>query len=249
RRDSKGRADLEEKRHTKEAYVPRVHRRTHSNSLSPTRKGRLRDRSIDDKKKERVRAHRSRSRSTSAERDHSRRRHARKRHKRARSESSDSDDTESSDSSASASRQKKKKHKKRKSEKSEKKKKDKKKKRKEHKTKTLKNQWGKYGVIGEKDMHLKEEEFNLWLLEEKHLNVEEISPFMMKEYFKHFVEGALVDLKKDEEELRRQHRQQVRVPPPSDSLLTKDQVIEIKRVYDERVQAEKLRKMGFTPKE
>ncbi|KAG9294382.1 hypothetical protein G9A89_001887 [Geosiphon pyriformis] len=62
-------------------------------------------------------------------------------------------------------------------------------------------------------------------------------------------EGGIVDFKKDEEELRKQHRQQVRIPIATAPLLTKDQVLELKRVTTERIQAERLRKMGYTPKE
>ncbi|CAG8473984.1 11135_t:CDS:2 [Acaulospora morrowiae] len=246
-KDRQRKADLGELRTRDLEHDSRSYKHADSSSSSPTRRGRSRERPSD--KEERTRTYRSRSSSTSSERDLSRKRRKHKSRKRSHTES---DDTESSESSSS--RHRKKKHKKRRNEKSEKKKKDKK-------------------------------EFNLWLLEVKHLNVEEVSPFMMKEHFKHFVEDyntatfphikyydvekyfrqkrdkrnlarlmddetdALVDLKKDEEELRKQHRQQTRVPPVTDSLLTKDQVIEIKRVFEERVQAEKLRKMGFTPKE
>ena len=48
---------------------------------------------------------------------------------------------------------------------------------------------------------------------------------------------------------RKMHRQWSHVPPPTGPLYTKEQLLEVRRVTAERIQAEKLRKMGFTPKE
>ncbi|CAG8582713.1 8610_t:CDS:2 [Paraglomus occultum] len=135
-------------------------------------------------------------------------------------------------------------------------------------------------------MKSKEEEFNLWLLEVQNLNPEAVSPPLMKEHFKRFIEdyntatlphvkyyslekweaeerakryntsrdrveeeGTTFDFAKDEEEIRKMHRQWSNVPPPTGPLYTKEQLLEVRRVTAERIQAEKLRKMGFTPKE
>ena len=48
---------------------------------------------------------------------------------------------------------------------------------------------------------------------------------------------------------RKMHRQWSHVPPPTGPLYTKEQLLEVRRVTAERIQAEKLRKMGFTLKE
>ncbi|CDH60226.1 hypothetical protein E5Q_01632 [Lichtheimia corymbifera JMRC:FSU:9682] len=60
-----------------------------------------------------------------------------------------------------------------------------------------------------------------------------------------------VNLKKDEEQLRLQHRQAARAAASRQPALSlsKDQLDELTKVNRERVQADRLRKMGLTPKE
>ncbi|KAI7874569.1 hypothetical protein K492DRAFT_174331 [Lichtheimia hyalospora FSU 10163] len=60
-----------------------------------------------------------------------------------------------------------------------------------------------------------------------------------------------VNLKKDEEQLRLQHRQAARAAASRQPALSlsKDQLEELTKVNRERVQADRLRKMGLTPKE
>lgn len=190
----------------------------------------------------------------------------------------------SSDSSSSSSeddRRRRREHKKHKKDK-----KHKKSKKKSKKSKTSVVEWGKYGIIHEADIFTKEAEFQAWLIEVKHANVETLNNVKRKEMFVDFMEDyntatmpheKFYDLhkwerrqqalrmgekpsllseesfnfKNDEENLRMQHRQAARaVASRKPTLqLSEEQIKELARVNRERVEADRMRKMGLKPKE
>lgn len=49
-------------------------------------------------------------------------------------------------------------------------------------------EWGKYGIISEADMYMKDEEFRAWLLEERKLNPETLSKENTRKEFGRFME-------------------------------------------------------------
>lgn len=89
-----------------------------------------------------------------------------------------------------------------------------------------------------------EKYYNLarWEARQQALRMGEAPPSM--------AEGT-VNLKKDEEQLRLQHRQAARAAASRQPTLSlsKEQLDELTKVNRERVQADRLRKMGLTPKE
>jgi len=56
------------------------------------------------------------------------------------------------------------------------------------------------------------------------------------------------DIRNDEEQLRRQIKSRSVIPPPAITM-TQDQLDELRQVTQERLAAERLRKMGIKPKE
>ncbi|KAL7325932.1 hypothetical protein PS15p_208348 [Mucor circinelloides] len=63
-----------------------------------------------------------------------------------------------------------------------------KKKSKKSKSSSVGDQWGKYGIIHEADLFTKEAEFQAWLIEVKHANVETLNNIKRKEMFNDFME-------------------------------------------------------------
>ncbi|ORY99710.1 hypothetical protein BCR41DRAFT_379268 [Lobosporangium transversale] len=227
-----------------------------------------------DKGKKRSRRSRSRSRSRSISTDRS----------------SDSDDSSISDSESDRDR-KRRKHggssgssRRKKDRKDKKKKKDKKKSKKERGNSASK-EFGTYGILTPADMWNKENEFQAWLMEVKHLNPETIPQNKMKEHFVGFMEdyntvtmphekfynlakweerqrairmgeplpeekaenaGAL-NLMNDEEMLRMRQRDKRKMNLSSQPkiLMTQSQLQELRKVSHERVEADRLRKMGL----
>ncbi|KAI8379379.1 uncharacterized protein BYT42DRAFT_545742 [Radiomyces spectabilis] len=197
--------------------------------------------------------------------------------------SSSSESSSSSDSEDERRSRKRHKHKK---EKAKKHKKDKKKSKKEkkHKSRAVGDDWGKYGIIHEADIFTKEAEFQAWLIEVKHADVETLNNIKRKEMFLDFMEDyntatmphdKFYDMSKwesrqhavrmgdplppsdstfnfanDEEQLRMQHRMAARMASSKKSSLTlsQEQIEELAKVNRERIQAERMRKMGLVPK-
>ncbi|KAG0086488.1 hypothetical protein BGZ92_008099 [Podila epicladia] len=160
-------------------------------------------------------------------------------------------------------------------------KKDKKKSKKEKKSHASKA-YGTYGILTQADMWNKENEFQAWLMEVKHLNPETIPQTQMKQHFLGFMEDyntvtmphekfynlaqwedrqrairmgeplpeskqGMVDLMNDEEQLRmrQRDRRKMNVAASGPILMTQSQVQELRKVQNERVEADRLRKMGF----
>ncbi|KAL0076865.1 hypothetical protein J3Q64DRAFT_1769533 [Phycomyces blakesleeanus] len=234
-------------------------RRSHRSARSPDdRHGkRASDRSVDDK---------SRHRSSHSDRKHRR---------------SPSPETESSSSEDEDRRRSHKKHKKEKKHKKSKKSK----KTKKSKLGSVGDQWGKFGVIYEADIFTKEAEFQAWLIEVKHVDVESVNNIKRKELFIDFMEDyntatmthekfydlskwearqralrmgeappttkGVYDFKDDEEQLRQQQRQAARLVASKQPTLTmsQHQLEELSKVNRERIQAERMRRLGLTPKE
>lgn len=195
--------------------------------------------------------------------------------------SSDSSDSYSSSDSSTYERRKRehKKHRK------DRKHKKSKKKSKKSKSSSVGDQWGKYGIIHEADLFTKEAEFQAWLIEVKHANVETLNNIKRKEMFNDFMEdyntatmphekfynlqqwerrqeairmgekpiptGDSFDFKNDEEKLRMQHRQAARAAASRQPTLklSEEQIKELTRVNRERIEADRMRKMGLKPKE
>ncbi|KAG0337062.1 hypothetical protein BG000_005872 [Podila horticola] len=160
-------------------------------------------------------------------------------------------------------------------------KKDKKKSKKEKKSHASKA-YGTHGILTPADMWNKENEFQAWLMEVKHLNPETIPQMQMKQHFLGFMEDyntvtmphekfynlsqwedrqrairmgeplpeskqGMVDLMNDEEQLRmrQRDRRKLNVAASGPILMTQSQVQELRKVQHERVEADRLRKMGF----
>ncbi|KAF1806177.1 hypothetical protein FB192DRAFT_1003030 [Mucor lusitanicus] len=160
-----------------------------------------------------------------------------------------------------------------------------KKKSKKSKSSSVGDQWGKYGIIHEADLFTKEAEFQAWLIEVKHANVETLNNVKRKEMFNDFMEdyntatmphekfynlqqwerrqeairmgekpiptGDFFDFKNDEEKLKMQHRQAARAAASRQPTLklSEEQIKELTRVNRERIEADRMRKMGLKPKE
>ncbi|KAF7732527.1 hypothetical protein EC973_003274 [Apophysomyces ossiformis] len=256
-------------------------RRRHSRSRSPTRSTSRRHRSSARSPSPERRRHRSSERDRDDDDRSRRHRHSRDRsrseRKRRRSRSpsySSSSSSESSDEERRRRRKKEKKHKK-----------SKKKSKKSKKSKSLRigDEWGKYGIIYESDIFTKEAEFQAWLIEVKHVDVETLSNNKRKDLFVDFMEDyntatmphekfynlrkweqrqhALrmgetlpseeFNFKNDEEQLRMQHKQAARAAASRQPALqmSAEQIEELTKVNRERVQAERMRRLGLTPKE
>ncbi|CAO0800175.1 unnamed protein product [Mucor circinelloides] len=216
-------------------------------------------------------------------RHRSSRHHDSRRSRRSRSRSVSSESSGSSSSSGSSLYERRKReHRKHKKDRKHKKSK---KKSKKSKSSSVGDQWGKYGIIHEADLFTKEAEFQAWLIEVKHANVETLNNIKRKEMFNDFMEdyntatmphekfynlqqwerrqeairmgekptptGDFFDFKNDEEKLRMQHRQAARAAASRQPTLTlsEEQIKELTRVNRERIEADRMRKMGLKPKE
>ncbi|KAK4510122.1 uncharacterized protein ATC70_006294 [Mucor velutinosus] len=256
----------------------RTSRKRHdSRSRSPKRNESSSSRRHHEKSKRRS----SRSPDDSRHSRHrSRRHHDRRSSRRSRSVSSDSSHASSSSDPSTyerRSREHKKHRKDRKHKKSKKKSKS--------KSSSVGDQWGKYGIIHEADLFTKEAEFQAWLIEVKHANVETLNNIKRKEMFNDFMEdyntatmphekfynlqqwerrqeairmgekpmptGDFFDFKNDEEKLKMQHRQAARAAASRQPTLklSEEQIKELTRVNRERIEADRMRKMGLKPKE
>ncbi|KAI7864399.1 hypothetical protein BDF14DRAFT_1180873 [Spinellus fusiger] len=250
----------------------RTHRSTSSRhpSVSPPRRSHQRPRSVSPHPRERDH-HR--------ERDHPRERDHRTTDRKRRHRSLSTHPTSDSEGASSETEKRHKKHKK------DKKHKKKAKKTKKSKLTSVGDQWGKYGVIYEADIFTKESEFQAWLIEVKHVDVESVNNIKRKELFIDFMEDyntatmshekfydlhkwearqralrmgeavpteeTIYDYKNDEEQLRQQQKQAARLVASKQPMLTmsQQQIEELSKVNRERVQAERMRRLGLTPKE
>ncbi|KAL0093271.1 hypothetical protein F4703DRAFT_1923826 [Phycomyces blakesleeanus] len=133
--------------------------------------------------------------------------------------------------------------------------------------------------------HKKSKEFQAWLIEVKHVDVESVNNIKRKELFIDFMEDyntatmthekfydlskwearqralrmgeappttkGVYDFKDDEEQLRQQQRQAARLVASKQPTLTmsQHQLEELSKVNRERIQAERMRRLGLTPKE
>ncbi|KAG2214108.1 hypothetical protein INT46_011910 [Mucor plumbeus] len=199
-----------------------------------------------------------------------------------RSYSVSSASSSSSSSSTSSYERRKREHRKHKKDRKHKKSK---KKSKKSKPSSIGDQWGKYGIIHEADLFTKEAEFQAWLIEVKHANVETLNNIKRKEMFNDFMEdyntatmphekfynlqqwerrqeairmdekpmptGDFFDFKNDEEKLKMQHRQAAKAAASRQPTLklSEEQIKELTRVNRERIEADRMRKMGLKPKE
>lgn len=254
-------------------------RRERSRSRSPRRRSRSHSRSRDDgKEKEKDSRHRSsrrrsRSRSRSSRSDSSsgsdsedsRDRKHRKKHKKSKSKDKDGKDSKGRDKEE---RRKIRQERKDKKERKERKKKG-----------FAVVEWGKHGIIAETDIYTKDQEFRAWLVEEKMLNPETLSKAKEKEIFKSFMEeyntGTLphdkfydvskyearmnavrmgetvsnddgYDPNKDLEDLRQSHK---RAPVETETYLNRTKLEELRRVANERVEMERMKRLGMQPRE
>jgi len=141
------------------------------------------------------------------------------------------------------------------------------------------SQWGKYGIISEIDMYTKEQEFHLWLLEERHQNIETLSKPAQKKLFQAYMEdyntatlphekyyalepyerrmtlvrsGATLpiddgyDPNKDLEAHKATTKRVVENEP--ETYLSREQLIELRKVQLERTQVGKMKQMGLEVK-
>jgi len=144
----------------------------------------------DSDKKKKKRKHKSRSKSPK------KRSHSRSRDKAEAEGSSSDSDSSSSDSEAEKrkkpkkSKDKKKKEKKKKKKAKKEKKSKKKKDKKKDKTPSLSmnEQFGKYGILKESELHSKEAEFYAWMIEVKTISREQLSRKEEKDMFREFQE-------------------------------------------------------------
>jgi len=245
-------------------------RRSRSRSKSPLRS---RSRSVGPSRK---RGERSRSRSVTRRR---RRVHSRSRsrsrdgRKRDHSRSSSSGDERrrkkrNKDRKRSRSREKKKEEKRKKKEKKEKK---------NHGSSSY--SWGRYGIISEADMFTKNQEFYTWLVEERKINPERISKDQSKKEFARFVEDYntatlphekyyniatferhMTALKEGEflppddsydprADLKVLNNAHKRKPADEESFLSKEQLMELRKVQHERMEVGKMKLLGMEVKQ
>ncbi|KAG8733006.1 hypothetical protein FRC10_000490 [Ceratobasidium sp. 414] len=234
---------------TSRSPSPRRHRR----SLSPRRSRSPR------RPSSRERGQRSRSRSYSPRR------------RRSRSASSgSSDDTKK--------KRDKEKEREKKARRREKREKKEKKRSKAGKSGAVTGQWGQYGIINESDLYNKDAEFRTWLVEECKLNPETMSKDMTKKQFAKFVEdyntatfphekfynidvyerrmnlirngetlpvNDSYDLSADLAAHTSRHK---RSAIEHDSYLNREQLLELRRVQNERIEAGKMKAMGLEVK-
>ncbi|KIL60118.1 hypothetical protein M378DRAFT_14388 [Amanita muscaria Koide BX008] len=139
--------------------------------------------------------------------------------------------------------------------------------------------WGKYGTISESDIFNKSQEFHTWLVEERKINPETISKEQNRKEFAQFVEdyntatlphekyynmvaferhmtalkeGEFLppddsyDPQADMKALNNAHK---RRPADQESFLNRDQLMELRKVQHERVEAGKMRLLGMDVKQ
>ncbi|KAI9312626.1 hypothetical protein BX666DRAFT_2020869 [Dichotomocladium elegans] len=269
-----GRDDNSQRSRSREETSSRHHRHHHrrrserDRSASPHRSSRRRERSVDGSNSDSDRERTKRSRSS---RQHDRKTVANSTRKRRRSVSSDSSSSSSDDDRH-------KRHKKsKKSKKSKKKSSSKKKKRSKH---SIGHEWGKYGIIHESEYEFeawlvevkKLDLMNIGTNKRKELFIDfmddyntatmphekfyNLSRWEMRQHALRMGEAPPTDdgsinLQRDEEQLRMQHRQAARTAASRQPALqlSREQLEELTKVNRERVQADRLRKMGLTPRE
>ncbi|KAG8705095.1 hypothetical protein FRC09_003163 [Ceratobasidium sp. 395] len=153
-----------------------------------------------------------------------------------------------------------------------------KKKSKAGKSGAVTGQWGQYGIINESDLYNKDAEFRTWLVEECKLNPETMSKDATKKQFAKFVEdyntatlphekfynidayerrmnlirngetlpiNDSYDLSADLAAHTSRHK---RATVEHDSYLNREQLIELRRVQNERIEAGKMKAMGLEVK-
>ncbi|KAG8772801.1 hypothetical protein FRC12_002880 [Ceratobasidium sp. 428] len=153
-----------------------------------------------------------------------------------------------------------------------------KKKSKAGKSGAVTGQWGQYGIINESDLYNKDAEFRTWLVEECKLNPETMSKDATKKQFAKFVEdyntatlphekfynidayerrmnlirngetlpiNDSYDLSADLAAHTSRHK---RAAVEHDSYLNREQLIELRRVQNERIEAGKMKAMGLEVK-
>ncbi|KAK7043531.1 hypothetical protein R3P38DRAFT_3178152 [Favolaschia claudopus] len=143
-----------------------------------------------------------------------------------------------------------------------------KKEKKEKKKSKATSQWGKYGIIGESDIFTKGQEFHTWLVEERKINPETISKDQNKKEFAKFMEdyntATLPDEKyynmeaynrrmtalrqgeyADMKAINKAHKKQA---VEHDSYLSREQLMELRKVQNERVEVGKMKRLGMDVK-
>ncbi|KAF8661483.1 hypothetical protein AX16_001320 [Volvariella volvacea WC 439] len=253
--------DYEKKRRSRSREMSRDRNRgkerRHSRSRSRTRrKSRDRDR--------------SRSKSRSRERD---------RHKDGRHKGKKRDSSTSASESEEESRRKKKHKRDKSKERRRKEKKEKKKQKKAKSHVSHGASWGKYGIISELDLHNKTEEFNTWLVEERMINPETLSKDQQRKEFARFVEDyntatlphekyyhmdaylrRMTSLREGEflpptdtydpsADLKAISSAHKRRPVERETYLSREQLEELRRVQNERVQVGKMKQLGMDVKQ
>ncbi|QRV74618.1 hypothetical protein RhiJN_02633 [Ceratobasidium sp. AG-Ba] len=160
----------------------------------------------------------------------------------------------------------------------EKKEKRERKKHKSGKSAAVTGQWGQYGIINDSDMYNKDAEFRTWLVEECKINPETLSKDATKKQFAKFVEDyntatlphekfynmeayeRRMNLIRSGETLPVDHSYNLsadlaahssrhkRNPVEHESYLNRDQLMELRRVQHERIEAGKMKALGLEVK-
>ncbi|KAG8716927.1 hypothetical protein FRC09_014990 [Ceratobasidium sp. 395] len=160
----------------------------------------------------------------------------------------------------------------------EKKDKKEKKKSKAGKSGAVTGQWGQYGIINESDLYSKDAEFRTWLVEECKLNPETMSKDATKKQFAKFVEdyntatlphekfynidtyerrmnlirnGETLPINDNYDpsaDLVAHTSRHKRAAVEHDSYLNREQLVELRRVQNERIEAGKMKAMGLEVK-
>ncbi|KAG8776773.1 hypothetical protein FRC12_000700 [Ceratobasidium sp. 428] len=197
---------------------------------------------------------------------------------RRRSHSVSSSSSSGSDRSRRKRRDKEERRREKKAKRKEKRDKKEKKKSKAGKSGAVTGQWGQYGIINESDLYNKDAEFRTWLVEECKLNPETMSKDATKKQFAKFVEdyntatlphekfynidayerrmnlirngetlpiNDSYDLSADLAAHTSRHK---RATVEHDSYLNREQLIELRRVQNERIEAGKMKAMGLEVK-
>ncbi|KAJ3299101.1 hypothetical protein HDU79_000060 [Rhizoclosmatium sp. JEL0117] len=175
-------------------------------------------------------------------------------------------------------KEKKEKKKKDKAKKKDKKAKKKKTKKNKDKSKDKESAWGSHGIISTTDYYAKDSEFRAWLIDVKHVSPEDrdakkyfdefvedynmgILPHekyynmdkwdrqqILTQYQQNSSAQQEFDFARDEQLMKQQQRASKLQNLPSVTMST-DELRELKRVQEERIMADKMRKQGFQPKQ
>ncbi|KAG9123322.1 hypothetical protein FRC07_015098 [Ceratobasidium sp. 392] len=160
----------------------------------------------------------------------------------------------------------------------EKKEKKEKKRNKAGKSGAVTGQWGQYGIINESDLYNKDAEFRTWLVEECKINPETLSKDATKKQFAKFVEDyntatlphekfynidayerrmnlirngetlPVNDSYDPSADLAAHTSRHKRSAVEHDSYLSREQLMELRRVQNERIEAGKMKAMGLEVK-